>query len=187
MTLVVKTPPQSVPVDTASMKDHLRVTHSNDDTFIDSLISVAVDRVEQFTGRQLMPATWELYLDAFPDDEEILIRKAPVSAVSEIAYTDEDGAEQVFGSDNYEVDLKNDPVRIRSLDGVDWPSTDDVYNAVKVTFTAGYADADSVPDALISAIKLIVSRLYNTRMDSNMKNGYIKASENLMLPYKITR
>ena len=60
--------PAAEPLTTAEAKAHLRVEtdFTADDTLIDAMVTSARTYVEQYTGRQLITATWVLRMDAFP-------------------------------------------------------------------------------------------------------------------------
>jgi hypothetical protein len=93
--------------------------------------------------------------------------------VSGITYYDTDNASQTLGASNYSVET--------STDGggrVIWTSTATIpalytrEDAVTITFTTGYADADAVPPVALQAMKLAISYLWPGRegeRDSNEK------------------
>ncbi|MFU0824060.1 head-tail connector protein [Clostridium sp.] len=48
------------------VKGHLRVEHNDEDAYITSLIKVATEYCENFTGRVIKQKTVEVILDTFP-------------------------------------------------------------------------------------------------------------------------
>lgn len=168
------------PLTTAELKAHLRVTHDLDDTYIDALQDAAVQAVQDYTFQQLLPATWKLLLNSFPDDE-IQIEKLPVTEITNIKYYDIDNTEQTLAADDYTTEIRTSPAIIEPVDS--FPRTYNRYNAVEITFTAGYADAASVPDDIKHAIKLIVGNLYSYRDDLQQKPGLTKPSQLLLQKY----
>lgn len=60
------TAPTAEPVTLADAKLHLRVNVSDDDALITDALIAGRERVELETGRQLITATWELWMDGFP-------------------------------------------------------------------------------------------------------------------------
>jgi hypothetical protein len=127
------TPPYAEPVHLDEMKLHLRVDIDDDDTLIASIIRAAREHVESFTGRQLVAATWKLFLDEFPtqcgwsemsnaywrrwrDDpygwNAIRLGHSPLIAVDSIQYVDTNGATQTLASSVYTVDANTEPARI---------------------------------------------------------------------------
>lgn len=90
MPLVLQTAPTTEPVTTAEAKTHLRVTTSDDDTYIGTLITVARRHVETITGRALINQTWDYFLDNFPPGDKIVIPLPRLSSVTTVKYTDKD-------------------------------------------------------------------------------------------------
>src|SRR5688572_25610126 len=103
--LVVQTPPAAEPVTTAEAKLHLRVTDSDDDTYIGSLITAARQKLENENGLAFINQTWDLTLDAFPDLGDVIkFPIHPLSSVTSITYKDTDGTTQTWSSSMYVVD-----------------------------------------------------------------------------------
>jgi len=157
--------PTSEPITTAEAKLHLRVSsdYTDDDAYIDSLIAAARHYVETATNRQLVNATWDQRMDAFPP--EIVLRRAKGQSITSIAYIDENGASQTLSASVYQSDLNSVPGRIKPAYGESWPDTRvGDYSAVTVTFVAGYgATAASVPNTIKQAILLLVGQWYENR------------------------
>ena len=63
--LSITTQPSVEPITTAEAKTHLRVEHSSDDTFIDTLITAARRACERYCGAQFCTATYSWKLDCF--------------------------------------------------------------------------------------------------------------------------
>lgn len=132
--------PRAEPIDVEEAKDHVRQSHSADDTYIGVLISVARKRVEKVTGQALVLQTWDYALDGFPDGERLDLPRPPVRAVDSVTYHDDDlSTSTVLSSDNYQVDTLKTPGAIVLKYGETWPS--DVLrqsSGVVVRFKAGY-------------------------------------------------
>jgi uncharacterized phiE125 gp8 family phage protein len=87
-----------------------------------------------------------------------------VQSVSSVTYVDEAGATQTLASSGYQVDVTSLPPRVTPAYGAYWPAArGTTYQAVRVTFVAGYGLAAAVPDALKAAIKLLTSHWYENR------------------------
>ncbi|MGB9826601.1 MAG: head-tail connector protein [Desulfofundulus sp.] len=158
--LVLITPPVAEPISLAEAKAHLRVDIIDDDNLITALITAAREYCEGFQNRAYITQTWQLWLDAWPEDSEIRIPRPPLQAVNSIKYYSADNAEYVLPPSDYIVDKVGEPGRIVLAYGKSWPSiTLRPANAVCVEFKAGYGDdAGKVPqkvkDAMIIHIKL---------------------------------
>jgi len=160
----LSTAPTGDVVEMADILDHLRVTEESDYTYLAALNDRAVRWVERRTQRQLLTATWKLSLDAFP--AEIQLRKLPVASVTSVQYVDLDGDTQTLSASYYQTDYKSQdrPGRIMPAYGYSWPNTrSSIYNAVTVTFTAGYGTASDVPETIKHAIMMLVGHWYDHR------------------------
>ena len=161
------TAPTSEPVTLAEAKAHLRIEHDDENDYITTLIEVAREYVEiGMCNRTLMSSTWTLYLDEFPaGNMGICLPYPPVAAISSVTYYDTSGTQQTLS--DYQLDSQSEPAALHpSVDSL-WPSTQsNKYQAVTIVYTAGYADADSVPAKIKHAIKIILSELYENRENS---------------------
>lgn len=157
------TGPTAEPVTLDEAKRHLRVEAdiTDDDALITALIVAAREGAEHLTGRALLAQTWELALDAFAD--EISLPHPPLTGVTSIQYVDPDGALQTLAADDYLLDSHSTPVRLTPAYGVCWPDTRRQANAVLIRYTAGYADAASVPAEIKSWMLLRIGMLYENR------------------------
>ncbi len=162
------TPAVSDPVSVAEAKAYCRIDGSTEDTFIESLIKAAVQWIENhpFCARALMVQTYRLTLDRFPD--AIVLPRPPLVSVSSVKYYDVNGDQQTLATDQYQVASQSEPARIVPAPGCTWPSTQDRLEAVEVNYTAGYANAASVPPGLKLAVLLLVSHWYRTREPVNI-------------------
>lgn len=162
MPLKLITAPTVEPITLAEAKAHLRITGNDDDTAIGVLITTARQTAEQITGRALMPQTWEKTLDAFPDNE-IELPWPPLVSITSVKYIDIAGSQQTLASTEYTADNDSEPGWLLLAYGKDWPATQEVANAVRVRYLAGYADAASVPAAIKNWMLLKIGELYANR------------------------
>lgn len=178
----LKTAAASHPVTLTEAKLHLKVDGSTDNDLIDDLIASAVAWVQEYTNRQLMSATWELYLDNFSSC--IDLDWCPVTAVSSVKYYDGDNTLQTLGTSNYDTDIISEPARITRAYGIVYPTIYTRTNAVVIEFVAGYANAASVPDPIKSAILLMIGHNYENRGDEGHRK-YPKAIYDLLEMYRL--
>ena len=154
--------PASEPVTTALMKDHLRVTHSDDDTYIDSLIAAARNSVEEILSRSLISQTWAASFDSIGDNDRVRLPRPILISVSSVNYIDGDGNSQAVSSGDYITNTTSEPGQIYFTTVPDYDSEYD--NPLTVTFVSGYgASASDIPDPIIHAIKLLVGHWYDMR------------------------
>ena len=156
--------PTQEPVTVPDVREQCSLLGNDWDNFLADKIKEVRTVVEKRINRQLLTATWTLSLDYFPAVIELEIM--PVSAVSKIEYVDLDGTTQTLSAANYQSDVVSDdqPARISPAYGLSWPDVrSDTFNAVTVTFTAGYSSVDEVPASTKQLIKLLVAHWFNHR------------------------
>lgn len=191
------------PVSLAEVKQHLRVDIPDDDALILGLIGTARQMAETLTNRQLLTATWNLVLDAFPGPSlmgvpagtpyslpahAIQIPKGPVQAVSSITYLDMDFDLITMPPEDYVVTSSDDLTRITPIFGKIWQPTLPQIGAVTVQFVAGYGDSTQVPAGIKHWIKLRVDSLYNQRGEVAFARGRMDKLpfvDALLDPYRI--
>lgn len=162
MILYQSSAPATEPVTTAEIKTHCRVSGSEDDTYLDSLVATARQHVESITNRALITQTWVLSLDRFP--VEIELPKPPLVSIESIAYTSTSGSSSTVATSVYDVDTASLPARVFLKYGKSWPTdVRDISKAITITYVAGYGDADAVPDALKESIKLLAADMFEQR------------------------
>ncbi len=156
--------PAAEPITLEEAKAHLRVTFSDDDTMISTMINVARILVERWTGRVLISQTWEYYLNHFPALDFIELPLPPLVSVTSIKYTDQEGTETTIDSGTYTVDNIAYIGSVNLNIGESWPSAALARtNPIKITYVAGYADAAAVPGHFKQAILYMVSQQYENR------------------------
>lgn len=188
---VLDTAATSEPIALSEAKLFLKVDTSDDDALIGTIISSAREYVENFTGYQLLSATYTQYLDKFPNkNTAIELLMNPVSAVTHVKYYDSDNALQTWNTSNYDTDLKGKPARITLANNATFPTVYDRTNGVEIKFVAGYAStsATGFPKQLLNAMYLIIGHLYENRQDvivgsivSEMKKG----ADSILRQYRI--
>lgn len=144
------------PLTTAEAKAHLRVTDTSEDSLIASYIVAAREWVENYTGHVLVERELTASFTEFGDF--LTIHSAPNVVIDSIAYLDADGNVADFAYFAYPAGIN--PVKIYPLDN--WPTIDD-NSAILVTYTAGYASASDVPQALKQAMLLLIAAWHQQR------------------------
>lgn len=161
------TPPAVEPVTVSEAKAHLRVDVSDDDAYIATLITAAREWCEQYLDRTLIDTQWTMRLDSFPYEIELPrppIASAGTATAVTLTYTLGDDSTATLSSTQYRVDRNSTPGVVRQLRAGTWPANLDDYNAVAVTWWAGYgASGTSVPAAIRHAILMLVAHWYENR------------------------
>ncbi len=161
------TPPAVEPVTVSEAKAHLRVDVSDDDAYIATLITAAREWCEQYLDRTLIDTQWTMRLDSFPYEIELPrppIASAGTATAVTLTYTLGDDSTATLSSTQYRVDRNSTPGVVRQLRAGTWPANLDDYNAVAVTWWAGYGSSGtSVPAAIRHAMLMLVAHWYENR------------------------
>jgi uncharacterized phiE125 gp8 family phage protein len=163
----VITPASALPVSLAQARTHLRLvpygdplSHPDDDYIDDILIPSATAWVEQYLERILAIQTIEIALDKL--SSQVALPFGYVQSVESITVL-QDGTPFTVNALTYSLNDYVSPNRIYLNLGYDWPSYDQVENAIKIQYEVGY---DVVPSPIISAILLIIGHLYENRQQN---------------------
>lgn len=186
MALKLITPATELAVSLADVKAHLRVDTTDEDSLINAYITAAAELAEQATGRALMPQTWELTLDAFPEAFEIT--RVPAASITSLKYWDTTGTQQTMGTGLYTLDNSEDfgNAYVVPVYGGIWPVNRDQTNAVALRYVAGYATAAAVPDSIKAWIKLQVGAMYENRQAEGAVQTYaLGFADRLLDRYKV--
>lgn len=173
----VVTAPASEPVTLAEAKLQCRVTSTDEDDLLTSLIQVARELVEIHTERALITQTRRIWLDRFPMEcgQFLEIPFRPIASISSVMYRDTAGDWQTWSTDDYVTDLVSAPARIQPVYGGMYPVTQWQMNSVKVQFVCGAASG-SVPAAAKHAMKLLIGHWYENREAIGKVGGEIDLS-----------
>jgi len=172
----------------AAVKTHLNIeaAFTSDDDYIDSLIPMARHNAEQITQRRFITQTWYLYLDQWPDGDELVLPFGELQSVTSVKYTDTDDDQSTMSASEYTVDTNSRIGRIVLDYGESWP-TDTLHptNPIVVEFVCGYGAAGSAcPGPIIQAIMVDIADMYWSRSsDTPVRN--IPVIENLLRRYKL--
>jgi len=163
-------------------KNHLRVTSSDDDTLITSLITAAQEMVQKYTGTFLQRTGLTFYSDYFIDFMDL--HAGPLLTITSVQYKNTSDATITVSASDYQLDGKSYPARLR-LTTIPTEIKDEL-NAINIQTISGY-DTDDRPQALVSAMLLIIGHLYENRQDvTRFKHFEIPmASKYLMEPYRL--
>ena len=135
------------PVTAAEIKTLMPLDGTDQDSRIAILIPALRQRAEQITGRALATGNFSLTLDSFPAGA-IMLHSGPVTEIVSVAYTDTAGVAQTLTG--YQLDTTSLPARILPAVDTVWPDTQDIANAVTITYTAGAATAPAEVKAWIA-------------------------------------
>tara|TARA_R110002020_G_scaffold154529_9_gene334432 strand:- start:1653 stop:2261 length:609 start_codon:yes stop_codon:yes gene_type:complete len=174
------------PIVLAKAKEHLRVTSTDDDTYITTLIQVAREMVEKHTRQIWTASVFNVYYDDFPSTDTIVIPDLTnISAVT-VHYEDQDDNTQTFAATEYYTALDTTPARIVKKTNSDFPSTSNAPGAVRVNVTTA-APSTGVPRPIIQAMFMLIGHFYENRQEvvDRIQYQMPNACEFLLSPYRI--
>lgn len=145
-----------MPFELQELKDYLKISNNEYDLQLQRSLRSALRSVQKETGRAITTWSLRLHLDGFPSVISLPyphLQGKTSAGISSITYVDTNGVTQTLSSSIYEVWATEQLTRVSVAYGESWPSTRTKFGAVRVNYTAGYADADDVPEDFKTAIK----------------------------------
>lgn len=151
--------PNVEPVTLADFKAQMRIVTPHEDGLLDTYISTARERSEEYLGQAFVNQTWELAIDRWPSATfanplaAIEFPRPPLQSVSSITYRNASGATTTLASTDYQVDIKSKPGRISPSAGGTWPTLGAGYlNPIIVTAVCGYGGASATDSQSVAAV-----------------------------------
>lgn len=171
---VLVTPPAAEPVTLAQAKKQLELASSDTahDAHLALLIQAAREQWEADTDSCCLTQTWKVYAEEF-DDDEIYLPKRPIQSVTHVKYYDASNVQQTLSTSVYSLDDAARAVRLDSLQV--WPAVYDRFDAITITFVAGYTSAAALPAIHKQAILLLVGKYFENR-DMHVSGAYTDAA-----------
>lgn len=171
------------PVTLTTLKQHLRINHSQQDIYLGGLLLTAREQVEADTWRSLIPITgMTITRRGFPmGDEAMYLPKPPLISVTSVTYLDNSGTS--IAITNYRTDAQHDPGSIEPAFPLPWPASQDGPASVTVVYNCGYQDPASVPASLKHAILLIAAEMYENAEPVKVKEN--STLDRLLRPYRV--
>lgn len=157
------------------------------DTSLDALLSVyipaATKMAQDYTGITFVTTTYKAYWNALFGC--LKIQNSPNFAITEFAYVDTDGNGQTLTSDDYRIYTDDVFAYIFPAEGESFPDTDEVPNAVTITYTAGYGNQAAVPTDIQLAIAMMVTGMVANRGDCSDECGEVPCgAQRILTKYK---
>lgn len=164
--LIRITQPAVEPVSLGEAKVQARVDTEADDAYIQALVSVARQYVEDILDITLLTTVWEASYDLFPVWAIVLPRPMLQADNITVTYRLGDGATSTKSSaaGDFRVDTRTVPGRIYPNWSDTWPGVRGDENSVVVNYTAGFGpDGSSVPPLYKHLMMVLVAHWYDTR------------------------
>lgn len=164
--------PSREPLTLAQVKEHCRVSTTEQDAKLTRLIKVAREAAEKYMNRCLIQRTLRWYSSSWPTDRLIVMPTCPVQSIVSVSYVDEDGADQVLDPAKYKLIADDSDAYLVLARTETWPYLDiDNPQAVVIDFVAGYESTGSpgdaglykIPSPIIEAMLMQISDLNEIR------------------------
>lgn len=145
-------------------KAHLRILHSNEDFYLNSLLGVITTSIENNLDKDLVDTTYSLYIySAVTIGEEIHFPNNPIYNVTEVIIKD---GETVIDSAEYSYTFTDEYIKFNSL-----PAS---YSSIETVYKKGFESSEDLPTSIKQAALLMLSDLYLYR-------GSIIAGKSIMI------
>lgn len=143
---------------------HLRVASSDENAYIQSLIAVAAELVENATGRALLSSEWTIVSNTWPSGNFLPVTIAPVDSIESISYyADGETTITELSDSEYSLATLTQPAQVIFADSFSRPSLANRPDAVQVNFVAGATAAKDIPPTLRHAVLLVIQNFYDRR------------------------
>jgi uncharacterized phiE125 gp8 family phage protein len=159
MSSLLLTAPAVEPLSLAEAKDYLRVEHNDDDDVIAALIAASRIHVEAQTRCALITQTWRITLDAWPAEGRLIVRPAPLQALSAARVYDEGGVAHEIDSESIVIANGSSVLAFAP-----WSlaSPGRLAAGIELDVVVGYGDAATdVPGPIRHAIRFLVAHWYD--------------------------
>lgn len=160
MSLRVITAPAAEPVSVATVKSHLRIDLSDEDTLLASYIKGAREQGELLSRQAFITQTLEQTFEGWPPDYVLKLWRPPLQSVTSVKYYDEDNVEATWT--DYTADTNSEPgaIHFNSFPSVTLRES----GGVVVRFVAGYdSDGTLVPERFKQLMLQLIGHWYEHR------------------------
>lgn len=167
----IATPPVLEPLTLDELKEHLRVSGTDEDVLIGDYLAAARGWAEEYTGRALLTQTWDVYFRAWPGLRGFELPMPPLQSVTHIKYTPEGAAQETLSASTYQVLTMTEPARVVLAYNQEWPiETLDAGLPIVVRIVCGWTTTASVPAGIRQGIRWLVGHMHEHREAVAMAN-----------------
>lgn len=164
MTPILLAGPATEPLALEETRLWLRVDTKEDEALVLSLIKAARAAVEQATRRALVAQTWRLRLDRWPRERFLPLPLSPIASLDAVRVFDAAGAPSLADLSGFHIEQQRGA---RLVFDAPPPSPGRIAQGIEIDVTAGFgASAQSVPESLRQAMRLLVAHWYERRGDA---------------------
>lgn len=178
----VITPAVSEPITTAEAKRQLFLAESDTshDAEIVSLIQAAREQWERDTDTTMLTTTLRVNAERL-NGREVKLPSRPIQSVTSFTYYDSVNALQTLSTSIYSLDAQSRAIRLTWNES--WPVLAIRWDAVAITYVAGYTDRALIPAIAKQAMLLLVGYYGFGNKGDNDRPNDLRAYENLVLKF----
>jgi len=183
----LKTAPTWDPVTVNALKRNLHIDAGNhdQDEYLQEILDSVVKEWQENNGRQIARATYTMYLDFYPGNDEVEITLGPVDEISSVKYY-ADGATELTTVDTSKYQLDNVELTARLRFFESFTPDSDRMNVIEIEFTNGWDSAAEVPEDIKDIIILLGTERYLNPENQGVSTRQ-SAAERLSRNYRIQR
>ena len=150
-------------VSTSEAKEHLRVDHSDDDTYILALTKAAQLVCEHFCNFDFTPCEWKFQCDTWSQVYDVPY--SGINEISSIEYMDVSNSVVTVTSSDYYFKPHIQPNSISFVDGYNYPSLYNGTGGIVVTFTTRFGlSSESTFNVICKqAVLMTIADMYENR------------------------
>jgi uncharacterized phiE125 gp8 family phage protein len=111
-------------------------------------------------------------------------------AADAVKYIDQNGVQQTLAPSVYTLDNVSVPARLQLAYGQAWPMTREQWDAVRIQYVVGWANAAAVPPPIIQAMLILIAAMYEFRTPEVDARSLAKVGfsvDALLQPYRLVR
>ena len=181
--------PALEPVTLDEVKDHLRLSGTAEDVYLEALIKAARQEVEAWTGRAMISRAVTLDLAAWETVSPIPLLFPPVASITSVTGYSNDAVGTTVTSANY---FLTGSRLAQAPNTAGWSSeAERAQLALRVVYSAGYGSTtETVPMGLRQAVMMYVADLYETRQSEVVGTIVARSGLNwqsMASPYRVNK
>ncbi len=165
--------PRVEPVSLADIKVFVRIEETDEETLIESFISVARRAAEEYMGRSLMNQQWKLSYDGYPP-QSVKLPYGPVNSIVSVNIFQVDEISATLASNSYYLTPARDMILFDVIP---------CGHRVEIIYEAGALLASDIPPSIYQGVLSHAAALYEHRENATMP----ESSKALYAPYREVR
>ena len=174
-------------VSLSEAKTHLRILHTDDDTYITSLIKAAQLTAEYYCNTDFTSCNWTYTCDLWNQTQKL--PHGQWFKILNIKYYDDNGVQQTWAATEYDVDIGTIPNRITLKQNKTYPSLrDGVANITISLVSTGENYNNNYTEVAKQAVLIMLTDMYENRQSvvvGRIASSIPKTSQYLLDTLKI--